>query len=163
MNAELWRARARAAEPVFEKTLPSGFRVKLQRVPLESYLLSGKLPQALTSKLAATYQAESAGQKAEVSLTLEETMQALEFMRSIVRTAVVYPKIVEGGTGEHEIDPSEIPAEDFQAIFAWCMAGCPDIPVLLASGKETTVEAVSNFRDEQGRLPADAGADVLAV
>ena len=51
---------------------------------------------------------------------------------------------------EGQLGPDDVPVNDFWFIYVWAMNGGPDMPVKLASGEETTVEAVETFPEGQG-------------
>ena len=151
-SASGWRDKARtgATTSTVILTLPSGFEIEARRIALANWLATGRMPQRfVTEVMKATRKGKALdGEKLAAALDGDDLLKMLEFMRDVVQSAVVSPRIVVGGTGEDEIDPSEIPAEDFQFIFAWAMAGSPDIPVETATGG-VSVDALGRFPEKR--------------
>ncbi len=112
--------------------VPSGFEWELKPPDLQGYIMTGRLPQSLLTQFLSA--AERRGmtpeelKKAAVKKFEEEPIKAEEgvasliFMRELVREACVNPRIVVGGTGDDEIDPTEVDPEDFKFIVDWCLS-----------------------------------------
>jgi hypothetical protein len=149
-------------------TLPgSGIEVMLCRPDLETWMLSGRIPQAFTSKV---LQAHGGGKKKMdedallKSLEGRDLVASLVFVRDFVRETLVSPKIVTDRLPDYDADeiaPSDLEKDDLLYIFRWAMAGAPDIPVALNGGGETSVKALGDFPG--GRAGHSAGADQQEV
>lgn len=112
-------------------TMPSGFEWELKPPDINGYIMTGRLPQSLLDQFLAA--AERRGitpeelKNADVKrfeqtpINKEEGAASLIFMRELVREACVNPRIVVGGTGEDEIDPTEVDPGDFKFIVDWCL------------------------------------------
>jgi len=124
--------------------LPSGATVKACRPGLETWMLRGRIPEALSGIVLALRGDESARRP----LSAEDLKLIGDFNRSIVIATVVEPRIAEGRPGEGEIGFAEIPDADIDFILAWARRA-PEVASLEA------------FRERAG-LPAGGagGADV---
>lgn len=112
-------------------TMPSGFEWELKAPDLQGYIMTGRLPQSLLEQFLSS--AERRGltpeelQKIKVEkfeekpISRDEGVASLIFMRELVREACVNPRIVVGGTGDDEIDPTEVDPGDFKFIVDWCL------------------------------------------
>jgi hypothetical protein len=113
-------------------TVPSGAKWELAQPDFMGYIATGRMPQSLVLEFLAS--AERRGVKPEefkdqekaaeiaVDISTKETVNALIFMRTVVEDACINPRIVVGGTGDDELDPTEVKPEDFKFIFQWCMS-----------------------------------------
>lgn len=143
-RAESYRKRrAQASEPTAELTLPSGEVFTVRRPPLQVWVAAGKIPQSFLRKMGGDAGAISAAQLSDA-----ETLAAIEFVRDAIVYACVSPKLVIGGTGEDELDPSELDPADFEFLTGWIMQGCPGVPVRTKEG-ETSIEALDRFRQKR--------------
>lgn len=148
--------------------LPSGSVAMLRRPPIQIWASTGRFPQVL---LAAAMQAldkdgDFQTRQAQIASSLaadaaENQFAVLKFMVDVVQYAFVEPKLVEGATGDDELDPTEVTPEDFNFVFSWACRGNKDQVV----GKNNlTVGAVENFRDSgSDQAVADVGGDVPVV
>lgn len=155
-NAAMWGRSVQEAETAIELALPSGFTVKVRRVPLTTWLMSGRLPEKFLGEAMDAAKSDGddsvpfADQAAEkeklANLEGKELMQMLSFIRDVVTATVVHPRIVVGASPDSpdEIDPARIPEEDFYFIFAFAMQSAPGIPVKNRNGN-MTVGAVAGF------------------
>lgn len=142
------------------------FEFVAKRVDIESMLYSGMLPERLAVTLMSQRDDGPATDAETIAarMTPQEQVQMLDFQRRIACEVCVEPRLVfREPEHEGEIDLREVPYAGnlIVALFQYAMALSPDVPVATAGGWETTVEAVSSFRDE----PAlhDAGDDGAAV
>lgn len=135
-------------------TLPSGFEWELRPPDLQGYMMTGRMPESLVQEFLKS--AEKRGitpeelqsmsdleKFAATPLSQEETVLSLIFMRELVRDACVNPRIVVGGSGDDEIDPTEIDPEDFKFIVQWCLmhsgvAGLAGLQTFREGRKERT-------------------------
>jgi hypothetical protein len=161
-SAESYRravAERRRKETVVSVLVPSGFRWDLRAPDLQGYVMTGRMPQSLLDQFLKS--AEKRGVvpddlKAMSDLKesyertppdADEAMNALIFMRELVREACVNPRIVVGGTADDEIDPSEMHPDDFKFIVDWC----------LSHMGVTGVAGLQTFRNRHERRAVDAG------
>jgi hypothetical protein len=138
--------------------VPSGFEWELRTPDLQGYVMTGRMPQSLVTQFLASAEkrglvpAEARGEAlkkfSEQPVSQEETMSSLIFMRELVREACVSPRIVVGGTGDDEIDPSEVDPGDFRFIVSWC----------LSHAGVTGLDGLSTFRGRRERRAAAAVA-----
>jgi hypothetical protein len=146
-------------------TCPSGATVEVCRPDLIVWLASGALPQVYVDLIIGVDGELDPQQKKEAAARVDAELQSdprklrqsLNFMRDAVLAAVVRPRIKLGATGPDEIEPSLIPDEDFHFIFQHVIAGSPGVPVETEGG-QTSVDGLSNFRDESLLRPT--GDDV---
>lgn len=155
-SAAQWRAKKQQSEaeaPTVMLPLPSGAIVEARRLPLDAWLLSGRLPDAFVADVIKTLKekpttgAELPFVKAE-DLKPEEVEMFLSTARDIVTATVVRPRIVEIATADDEISAADVPDDDFLFLFDWAMKGSPDVPVAMAAGM-TSAGALSNFHSPQ--------------
>lgn len=93
------------------------------------YVMTGRMPQTLVTEFLES--AEKRGVKpaairAQIdkiteNISAAEITNSLIFMRELVREACHKPRIVPGGAGEFEIDPTEVDPRDFKEIFQWVL------------------------------------------
>lgn len=127
-------AAKRAKKETFMVPVPSGFTWELQRPDLEGYIMTGRVPETLVNQFLTSAisrgiipgEVQSQMQATvdrikKIPLNPQETMAGLIFVRELVREACVNPRIVVGGVGEDEIDPSEVDPDDFKFIMSWCL------------------------------------------
>lgn len=129
--SEYRKAAKSQPETLHDVTLPSGFVWKLRTPPVQQFMLSGRLPKDLASKLVQIGKItdKAARQKAIAeNLTPEELTQNLAFGRDLLLYCAVQPRIVIDAdpNSEDEIAPEEIDPVDFDFLLAWVMkAGDP--------------------------------------
>lgn len=95
------------------------------------------------------------------SLTDEEINKLTVFARALLVNVMVEPRVFLNPT-ETQLEPDDLPNADFWFLFLGAMNGWPDMPIKLADGEETTVEAVATFPDGQG-TSSDSGEDGVAM
>jgi hypothetical protein len=161
-DARAWRRATPEPEPseVIDLKLPSGFVAQVTRPPIEMWILSGAVPMDLMDQAISTLRAQSPEEKEagreEMAAVLRNDPQklrrALTFMRDAVRHALVRPRLVVGAdpSDPDQIDPKDIPMDDFVFLFNWVVQNSPGVKVTTESGKGTTVEAVGTFRQQSG-------------
>lgn len=155
MDAKDYRAkRDQQASLTAEIPLPSGAVFTLRRPPLQVWIAAGKIPQSFLTKMRGAADPNAAA----ATLSDDETMAALKFVRDAICYASVSPKIVAGTTDDAELDPAELAPEDFQFLSQWVMAGSPGVPVAGEEG-ETSREALNTFLERQRLRAAGAGDD----
>lgn len=152
------------AEPTAEIEL-CGFKFLGRRIPLQAWIRSGRLPQALLMQLLEV----SEGQATEAgagTLRNEDLPAAIQFQRDAVMQSVVEPRIVQGKPKKGEISYMQLceaRPDLIDAIINWVIAGSPGVPVPTKKGA-TSVESLSRFRQKRpGGVfaePVPDGADV---
>lgn len=141
---EYRKRRAQADEPTTELTLPSGAIFTCRRPPLQVWIAAGKIPQSFLAKMRRVEGAEID----PVQVGDDETLAAVAFVRDAIIYACVSPKLVRGGAGDDELDPSELDPEDFEFLTRWIMSGCPGVPVKTRGG-EASIDDLSRFRQKR--------------
>lgn len=99
----------------------SGVTYELCRPNLQAYLMSGQIPTSLLEKML-----ESEGKTPDViaaDLEPADAIAAMKFMGTIVKQALVTPKIVSEPKADDEITFADLPDEDIIFIFQWAKAG----------------------------------------
>lgn len=134
----------------------AGFPVKARRIPLHALLKAGALPQALVEHMLrldndAEYRAEVAGAKSP-----EHYTRTLAYQQQVVGAVIMEPRFVFNGAepGAGEVRYSEFVQlfpEFVDAVLTWVETGCPDVPVELKGGEETTVNDLAHFPKKGGR------------
>jgi len=170
-RAQFFRTKkqTRQKELAVRVTLPSsGAEVLLHRPSLEVWMMSGRIPQALTQKVLEMF---GSGEKPKASEVLkrmqEEGGKALQdsliFVRDLVSATLVSPRLIvpsihgrEADPEKDEIDPTDLETTDFAFIFSWAVSGSAGVPVTTTEGS-VSVDALSNFSVD-GRGDS-AGAD----
>ncbi len=147
----------RAAEPTAKVNL-NGFEFIGRRINLQSWIRSGRLPQALLKQMLDAQPDKQSDVRME-ELATEDTIAAINFQRAAVCESVVEPRIVAEQRPLRDGELSymalcEQCPELIDQILQWVFAGSPGVPVRTAEG-ETSVETLNNFRDERPkRKPA---------
>lgn len=101
--------------------LPSGAVFICRRPPVQQWILAGRLPENLASKL--TDAAKESADSALKELKPDELMKALMFGRDLIVHSVIEPKIALEPKTENEIAPEDILPEDFEFLLNWVMSG----------------------------------------
>lgn len=164
-SADAWAAKASiqsAPARTVALRLPSGAVVEARRPPLDAWIASGKLPQALTQASLAAAGEEAAATNAAPAGedNALEIVNGFIAMGKLVAETVVNPRIVLESPGPGEILAAAIPDQDFAFLMHWIISGAPDVPVAMANGKEVSVDALAGFRDDEARrAPARTGDD----
>jgi len=127
-----------------ELELPSGVVVQARRPQLETWLLRGRIPEALSGVVLAL----AGGDAKRRPLEAEDIAMIGAFNRVVVIATVVEPRVVEGAAGKGEISFGDIPDEDAEFILAWAR-------------RAPEVASLETFRHRAG-LPSggDRGEDV---
>lgn len=165
--ASQWKQRlaeqAAAREPeITTETELAGFRFIGRRVPLQSWIRAGKLPQGILRQIFSDEKKDIEISPAELSA--DELIQSIEFQRDCVCTAVVEPKIVahDGPLAEDEIRYADLCVQSpelVEAVLSWALAGSPNIPVKTEEG-EVSVDALARFQQERTeRASVGVGVD----
>jgi len=102
MNLEEWRVRQQTGEAF---TLPSGLDVRLKRVALLDLVQGGQIPQTLKAPVA-----ELMKRKPDQTPDLADIEKFGGVLSMVARACIVEPT---------DLDVSELPAADKQAIFEW--------------------------------------------
>jgi len=134
MNAKDYKKLASAKRvdaEVFEVTLPSTGAVwKLREPPIQKFVLSGKLPASLASKMAAAAKngngdSKKTEQEVLESLSPEDLMLCLALGRDLLLHCAVEPRIVIDADpeSETEISPEDIDPDDFTFLMSWVFSG----------------------------------------
>lgn len=129
-------------------TLPSGAVFVLRRPPLDAWTKAGRVPDFFIRLSLEAGQGDAAA--VTDSLSTDEIMSSLKFMREVLLYSVVEPKLKAGATeGDDELDPADIDAEDVEFLTGYILfKGCPDIPVATKEG-QVSVTSLGNFRQKQ--------------
>jgi hypothetical protein len=130
MNASDYKKLASAKRTeavVFDVELPSGSVWKLREPPIEQFILAGKLPASLTSKMAGLAKANGNSVQAQkdllAKLTPEDIMSNLEFGRDLILYCAVEPQISLHPTNDDQIAPEDILPDDFMFLVNWVLSG----------------------------------------
>jgi hypothetical protein len=115
-KASEWRNKT--LKPI-ELELPSGLTVLVRKPPLHLWIARGKLPENIVQ---ASLNIQP-GQTSPPPLSNDQLRSLFKFVREVVTTTVVEPRIVENPTSDDEISPDDVPLDDANFIFAWAMAG----------------------------------------
>lgn len=114
---------SRTSLPVEQVLLPSGDTWGLRRPDLQAWVVTGRLPQSLLEEGMKAWRELKIvkgdvpdAEKLMAGMSDKDVLDSMIFMREIVREACVDPRI---GSGEDEIEPSEIDPDDFMFIFSW--------------------------------------------
>lgn len=171
--AAAWRKLAAAgaeAQAEIEAQAPTalitlrGFTFVGRRLPLERWIQSGRVPQALTAQMIRI----SRGEQSDVDeddLSTDDIVAGRAFVSDAITYCVVSPRIVTHTRppAKGEVRYSEIfdPRPDLiDALMGWIYANCPGVPVRTEGG-ETSVKALTHFSDDaEGSAGPESGAPV---
>lgn len=141
MRAAEYRKRI---EKTAEVEVPSGATFTLRRPPLQAWINAGRVPQAFV-KFAVGVMVNPERLQ---DVSEEEFVVGMKFISDAIRYACVSPRLVDGGTGDDELDPTELDPVDYEFLTKWVMAGSPGVPVATKGG-ETSIEALNRFRQKR--------------
>lgn len=171
--AGVWRrlaAEAAESQVLLEAQAPTaritlcGFPFIGRRLPLDRWIASGRVPQALTAQMIRIHRGEQSDID-EADLSTDDLISGHAFVRDAITYCVVEPRIV---THTRSLAPGEVRyAEVFDprpelidVLMQWIYAGCPGVPVPTKGG-ETSIEALTHFPDDaEGGASAEPGAPV---
>jgi len=122
MSAAEYRANAerrQATRPTEIVSLESGSVFELRRPDLQSYMITGRLPQSLVHVGLKAW--KKTVDTAVKELKDDEAADMFIFMREIVHECTVNPKFVQYATNDNEIGAADMLIEDFNEIFRWAM------------------------------------------
>lgn len=151
MSATDYRAnaeRVKAERPTEIVPLKSGSVFELRRPDLQSYMVMGRLPKSLVDVGMKAWKEKQGTAQIGESLTDEDAVDAMIFMREIVHDCTVCPKFVEFATNDNEIGAADMLREDFDEIFTWAMT----------HKGVAGIESLQSFREGSARGVAGAGA-----
>jgi len=168
--SEVWNGKIAEAESKYVEREFAGFPVKARRITLRGMLKAGSLPEALVEHMLKLqndeeYRAESATRRSP-----EHYKRSFEYQRLVVTDVIGEPRFVFG----REPGEGEVGYERFVRLFPqfvdevvdWVETGCPDVPVALKGGEETTVDEIVSFPDKRRRgarsKPSDNKSGVAA-
>lgn len=145
--AAIWRKET--SKPATVEREFDGLPCIARRVTMAAYLQAGKLPTFLAETLA-----DAKGNDVQVTaeqLSVEDAQALIKFQRDLVCDVLEVPKVV---TEDRPLQDGEVSYMDLvinrpkviEEIMTWSRWGCPDVPVKLAGGKETTLASVKKFR-----------------
>lgn len=123
----------------------SGRKWTLKPIPKHFYLMYGQMPSTLTERAAEALNAQNAVElekELDRTLSAEQKMQLMIFIREAVNFACVNPKLSLNPSGPDQISPLELS----EAEFNW-LSGI----VLNPRGAEA--ERLRNFRSESDKSP----------
>ncbi len=164
--AALWRQKMNEPSPTVKMEF-AGLQGVFQRLPLRGWIKSGRVPQFLVH---AMLEARN-GQDIEIDkadLTPEQFDESIKFQREAVCYVAINPRIVaEDRTLEKgEISYAELAEKSpdaVDAIVAWVMLGCPDVPVNTKDGEVTMAEVTKFRKSGKKRTASKSRHDVQAV
>lgn len=154
--AKQWEALLSATqEPEEEPTAEIellGFKFVGRRIPLQLWVRSGRLPQALLKQMLEARNGEDSSVNAD-RMTPQEIVASINFQRDAVCGSLVEPRIVDHGEElkEGELRYSYIcegRPDLVDAIVQWVLAGSPGVPLRVKEG-EMSVNALSTFPDKR--------------
>ncbi len=107
-----------------EVTLPSGAVFRLRRVPLASWMATGRIDADLLGKIT-----NVSGRL--TGLSFEDITAALGFIRDAVLFACIEPRLIieDREPAEDELHVNELAAGDFEALAAWVIQSGKIAPV----------------------------------
>lgn len=110
-----------------EVVLPScGCSVILKKIPMNIWFVEGKLPDCIKQII----------EGADFDEALDAPgakLDLIKFMAEAVKYAFVDPVLVEGATGEDELDPSELDPADFAFVFSYATGTKLRMPIVSAA------------------------------
>lgn len=135
-----WRERRRTREEGLEITLPSGLSARIRAVGVDTFLMSGHIPDSLTPIIAEAVNTGIA-QLPELD-TVQATRDYLQLLDALAKTAFVSPKVVDRPQADNEISPEDIDVGDKMWVLGFL--GRP-------------ADALKSFRQEQTANVAGVG------
>lgn len=136
------------------------FEFEAKRIPIQSWLMSGFLPESMARMILsvrtpeAFERIEDDAAAAVDEMSVDEQIALIEFQKKVATEVCVSPKLVyRDATAEDEIDLrdpafADIADKLIKALYAYAMGLSPAVPVATTTGEDTTVEAVETFPEK---------------
>jgi len=119
VNLAEWRA-----SRIHERTLPSGLQVKVRDVTMTDLMLTGKLPESITTLM--TDMAGNGAQEMDVALITKNATEWNQMLNTLVELCLVEPQIGDVADDEH-ILLAEIPTDDKLDLFNFLNRGADQL------------------------------------
>lgn len=167
--SDVWKQKTEERKVKLVDKVFAGFPVKARRIPLRAMLKAGSLPQALVEHMLRLDNDSEYREQVAKNLTPEQYKRSIDYQRHVVVAVIAEPRFVfdDSPAGDGEVNYREfvqLCPEFVDEAVAWVEQGCPDVPVELEGGEETTVENLANFPDgERGGERAESGDNVESV
>jgi hypothetical protein len=165
--ADIWNQKIEEAEDQTVDKVFAGYPVKARPIPLSAMLRAGSLPQVFVEHMLRLDNDPEYREQAATVQSPEHYKRTLDYQREVIASVIAEPRFVFNGA---EPGPGEVSYARFvkvtpkfvDEVIAWVEGGCPDVPVKLKGGGETTVDSLAGFSDSgQGRerpKPRNRGA-----
>ena len=114
-TASEWKEKAREASERFDLTLPSGMVVTARRPGPLQLAFFRRIPLALAQQVVSGETVDPQ------SITAEEIVENVAFMRDLLTYCLLDPRISLDPQGDDEIHPRDIPEKDWKYILGWAM------------------------------------------
>jgi hypothetical protein len=126
MTRSEYQAHARARKdqrPAELVALKSGSKFYLRRPDIQGMMLLGLVPQTLVAEGLAAWKKSGIVSQDTVANQFgdKEIVDSLIFMREIVASTTVSPRLVEIATQDDEVAAEDMLPEDFSEIFSWAL------------------------------------------
>lgn len=138
------------SEENYQLTAPSGKVWTLRPLPKHFFIYFGQLPNVMSERvMAAVKTGDAAAVEKEIESTLspDEMLQTLAFVRDAIQYACVNPVISLNPKNENEISPFQITPDDFDFLSKAVMQGGG--AAALAKFPRQPVENAANRNDRQ--------------
>jgi len=118
-KADDWRARARqsAIDEAEDLALPSGITIRARRPDALQLATWGRLPLTLASMVSK----QSADADAPPEISDADALDAMAFVRDLLLTCCIDPRVSLTPESPDEIHPRDIPQQDWVFLVAWAM------------------------------------------
>lgn len=150
-------ARQDKIEPEWITNPETGESFFVRRVSPMAYAIAGVMANDLVNDAVEAWKeqgVEATGEdKAKTQAEQEAANRAgqrnVALMARVLQDALVIPKLVVGGTGENELDPSEVDGSDLLYFFKWATGQAGMIG--MRGGEAMNVDDLARFRKKPGR------------
>jgi hypothetical protein len=150
--SDLWKDKIEEAESKYVEREFAGFPVKARRISLRGMLKAGSLPRALVEHMLRIDNDAEYREEAKTKNAPEHYRRSFEYQRLVVADVIGEPRFVSGDAepGEGEVSYARFVRlfpQFVEEVVDWVEAGCPDVPVALKGGDETSLDEIASFPD----------------
>lgn len=124
MKAQDYKKKAQGNDLVYDLPMDTPDCIwKVRKFPIEQFLLAGKLPTFLASKIKKAAIGEDIGEVEDEKMSEQEYEETLSFTKQAIEYIAVEPRVSANPQTDDEIGHEDITKEDFAILQNWAVGG----------------------------------------